>query len=99
MSKLVSGQNYDILDNHQEKFKMPDAQFQPRIKNTTKEPSLTKSSHYQPPRRRKRVAQKVANRMDDNRGGGGQTSARESIVSTTERLKHSDEYEIEGNKK
>jgi hypothetical protein len=89
MSKLVSGHNYDILDNHQDKFKMPDTKFQPRIKNTTKESSLQKSSHYQPPRRRKKASQKE--------NDGGQTSARESIVSTTERLKHDEDYDIEEN--
>jgi hypothetical protein len=88
MSKLVSGHNYDILDNHQDKFKQPDALFQPRIKNGTKESSLQKSSHYQPPRRRKKAT-------NNNNTSQGQTSARESVISTTERLKHDDdEYQV-----
>ena len=55
-SKLAGNQNYDVLDYHAGKFKKPDKEFEPRIKNNEKSVSqlLQKSSCYQPPRRRKK---------------------------------------------
>jgi hypothetical protein len=56
MSKLVGNHNYDVLDNHAAKFKQPNKEFEPRIKNNPKKTSqlLQTSSCYQPPRRRKK---------------------------------------------
>ena len=82
MSKLVSGHNYDILDNHRDKFKMPDKEFKPRIKNTSKESTLQKSSSYQPPRRRKK--------QPNNTTRDGQ----ESVVSVNERLRKVNDDEL-----
>ncbi len=54
MSKLVAGKQYDVLDNHADKFVKPVKEFQPRIKNTNSTSHLAqKSSYYQPPRRRR----------------------------------------------
>jgi hypothetical protein len=55
MSKLCAGKHYDVLDNHAEKFSHPTKPNQPRIKHTSTESHLAKSSsYYQPPRRRKK---------------------------------------------
>jgi hypothetical protein len=58
MSRLASNRNYDVLDNHADRFKKPDKEFEPRIKNTNSESHLGKnSSCYQAPRRRRRKQQ------------------------------------------
>lgn len=58
MSRLASNRNYDVLDNHADRFKKPDKEFEPRIKNTSSESHLGKnSSCYQAPRRRRRKQQ------------------------------------------
>lgn len=56
MSRLVAGHNYDVLENHANKFKKPDEKFQPRIlnNNTFKSKLLESSNYYQPPIRRKK---------------------------------------------
>lgn len=62
MSRLVGNHNYDVLDNHADKFKHPTREFVPRIKNTNSLSSLSKnSSCYQPPRRRRRHQQQAEN--------------------------------------
>ena len=70
MSRLVAGHNYDILDNHAEKFKQPQKEFEPRIKNKENASSklLETNNCYQPPRRRKK-------------NGSAQNSASVSVVS------------------
>lgn len=58
MSRLASNRNYDVLDNHADRFKKPDKEFEPRIKNTNSESHLGKNpSCYQAPRRRRRKQQ------------------------------------------
>ena len=58
MSRLASNRNYDVLDNHADRFKKPDNEFEPRIKITSSESHLGKnSSCYQAPRRRRRKQQ------------------------------------------
>ena len=54
MSANASSVSYDVLDKHQEKFKNPGKEFEPRIKNTSKTQSnlLKNDSCYQPPRRK-----------------------------------------------
>lgn len=62
MSKLCAGRHYDVLDNHAEKFSHPAKPNQPRIKQTSTQSHLAKSSsYYQPPRRRKRNITSTAN--------------------------------------
>ena len=49
-SRLVAGKNYDILEYHADKFKNPEKDFEPRIKNTRSASHLIKkASFYQPP--------------------------------------------------
>lgn len=55
MSRLIGNHNYDVLDNHADKFKAPTKEFVPRIKNTNSQSNLSKNnSCYQAPRRRRR---------------------------------------------
>jgi hypothetical protein len=61
-SRLVSNRHYDVLDNHADKFKVPDKEFAPRIKNTSSESNLSKNSNcYQAPRRRRQRQQQQQN--------------------------------------
>lgn len=62
MSKLCAGKHYDVLDNHADKFSHPTKPNQPRIKQTSTQSHLAKtSSYYQPPRRRKKNLTSTAN--------------------------------------
>lgn len=56
MSRLAGGHNYDVMDNHADKFKKPEEEFQPRIVNKENAQSklLANSNFYQPPLRRKK---------------------------------------------
>lgn len=68
MSKLAAGHNYDVMDYHAGKFKVPDEEFQPRIVNYKKSKSKllsdnTYSSYYQPPLRRKKKKTETKDQM------------------------------------
>lgn len=54
MSANASSPSYDVLDKHQEKFKNPSKEFEPRIKSAHKAQSnlLKNDNCYQPPRRK-----------------------------------------------
>lgn len=76
MSRLVAGHNYDVMDNHADKFKKPDDQYQPRIldKKNSKSKLLASSSFYQPPLRRKKerpkndqIASETPRNEDENK--------------------------------
>jgi hypothetical protein len=54
MSANASNSSYDVLDKHQERFKNPGKEFEPRIKSASKAQSnlLKNDNCYQPPRRK-----------------------------------------------
>jgi hypothetical protein len=80
MAKLAAGKQYDVMENHAEKFTQPKKEFQPRV--TIKKDSNSKlkdSSNYQAPRRRR---------------SSQQTSRKESVDSLSKTKQHQENQQL-----